>query len=171
MLTGLRTDDAYAAEVGRADVIVLIIGANDLGPVLDSWVDDDCDRGLFDQLNGNLRRREVVVVQDVSTDVDLSLTSGSQCLHGSERQRRQTPQEVATASARDQSVVASARRVTASDDQSGNEWCSCWMTQTPLLRCSPKLIRRRRSGRSASSSGVPHQSNAYAYATSAPATT
>ena len=31
MLTGLRTDDAYAAEIGRADVVVLIIGANDLG--------------------------------------------------------------------------------------------------------------------------------------------
>lgn len=47
VLTGLRTDDAYRAEIGRADVVVLIIGANDLGPVLDSWVDDDCDRGCY----------------------------------------------------------------------------------------------------------------------------
>lgn len=43
----LGTDDAYVAEVGQADVIVLTIGANDLGPVLDSWVDNDCTRSCY----------------------------------------------------------------------------------------------------------------------------
>lgn len=46
-LRELRTDDAYVAEIRRADVIVLTVGANDLGPVLDSWVDDDCARGCY----------------------------------------------------------------------------------------------------------------------------
>ncbi len=46
-LTSLRTDDDYTAEIGQADVVVLIIGANDLGPVLDSWVGDGCDRSCY----------------------------------------------------------------------------------------------------------------------------
>ncbi len=45
VLRELRTDDAFAAEISRADVIVLTIGANDLSPALHSWVDDDCGRG------------------------------------------------------------------------------------------------------------------------------
>lgn len=47
VLADLRTDDAATAEVGQADVIVLTIGANDLGPVLGNWVDDDCDRSCY----------------------------------------------------------------------------------------------------------------------------
>ena len=47
VLRELRTDDAFAAEIRRADVIVLTIGANDLSPVLDSWVDDDCGHGCY----------------------------------------------------------------------------------------------------------------------------
>lgn len=47
LLGDLRTDDAYTVEIGRADVIVLTIGANDLGPVLDDWVGDACERSCY----------------------------------------------------------------------------------------------------------------------------
>jgi lysophospholipase L1-like esterase len=47
VLRELRTDDALAVEVRQADVIVLTIGANDLSPALDSWVDDDCGRDCY----------------------------------------------------------------------------------------------------------------------------
>lgn len=46
-LRDLRTDDAYPVEIARADVIVLIIGANDLGPALDSYDDEGCTPGCY----------------------------------------------------------------------------------------------------------------------------
>jgi lysophospholipase L1-like esterase len=47
LLGDLRTDEAYAAEIRRADVIVLTIGANDLGPALDDWVGDACEPSCY----------------------------------------------------------------------------------------------------------------------------
>ena len=47
LLRELKTDDALQAEITRADVIVLTIGANDLGPALGSWNDDDCGHGCY----------------------------------------------------------------------------------------------------------------------------
>ncbi len=47
LLTDLRTDDSLTAEIRTADVIVLTIGANDLGPALDDWVGDACDRSCY----------------------------------------------------------------------------------------------------------------------------
>ncbi|GAA3696999.1 hypothetical protein GCM10022204_11160 [Microlunatus aurantiacus] len=48
LLGDLRTDDGFTAEIGAADVIVLTIGANDLGPALDDWVGDACERSCYD---------------------------------------------------------------------------------------------------------------------------
>lgn len=46
LLQDLRTDDAYRSEIATADVIVLTIGANDLGPALDAWdAGDGCTPG------------------------------------------------------------------------------------------------------------------------------
>jgi lysophospholipase L1-like esterase len=47
VLDELRTDDSYTAEIEQADVIVVTIGANDLGPALDSWEDSGCDRSCY----------------------------------------------------------------------------------------------------------------------------
>lgn len=47
VLEDLRTSDTATAEVAHADVIVLTLGANDLGPVLSNWVDDDCDQSCY----------------------------------------------------------------------------------------------------------------------------
>lgn len=47
LLRDLRTDDAYRAEITRADVIVVTIGANDLGPALDAWNDEGCGSGCY----------------------------------------------------------------------------------------------------------------------------
>lgn len=47
VLDDLRTDDTSTAQIAHADVIVLTVGANDLGPVLGTWVDDDCDQSCY----------------------------------------------------------------------------------------------------------------------------
>ncbi|HEU5483661.1 MAG TPA: SGNH/GDSL hydrolase family protein [Microlunatus sp.] len=47
VLQELRTDDAVAAEISAAGVIVVTIGANDLGPALDEWQDRGCDAACY----------------------------------------------------------------------------------------------------------------------------
>lgn len=47
LLQDLQGDDASAAQIGRADVIVLTIGANDLVPLVSTWQDDGCDADCY----------------------------------------------------------------------------------------------------------------------------
>ena len=54
---------------------------------------------------------------------------------------------------------------------SGSEWCSCVTTQRPRSLRSPTVRRRRLSGSSCSSAGVPQRNNACAKPTSTPAVT
>lgn len=44
----MRTDDASAAAIARADMIVLTVGANDLLPAVGTWQDDGCDTDCYD---------------------------------------------------------------------------------------------------------------------------
>lgn len=48
LLEELRTDDASAAAIAGADVIVLTVGANDLLPAVSTWDDDGCGAGCYD---------------------------------------------------------------------------------------------------------------------------
>ena len=47
LLDELHTDEKAIAQVKRADVIVLTVGANDLQPSLDSWADRGCNADCY----------------------------------------------------------------------------------------------------------------------------
>lgn len=47
VLADLRSDGAPGSAVARADVIVLTIGANDLGPALSTWSDRGCTAACY----------------------------------------------------------------------------------------------------------------------------
>lgn len=62
VLTELKSDGATGSEVSRADVIVLTIGANDLGPALAAWTRQGCTAACYQPQTADMARRLTAIL-------------------------------------------------------------------------------------------------------------
>jgi lysophospholipase L1-like esterase len=65
LLHDLRSDAATRRDVASADVVLVTIGANDLGPLLPRWLGSDCDNTCYDGAVAAVGRRVGAIVRQI----------------------------------------------------------------------------------------------------------